>query len=75
MPGELTGIELRAWIREHRPRLPIVLMTGYSSAARDLAGDETVLRKPVSPLDLAEGLGRAAVVIARTSKSLPRQAQ
>jgi signal transduction histidine kinase/CheY-like chemotaxis protein len=72
MPGELTGIELRAWIREHRPRLPIVLMTGYSSAARDLAGDEAVLRKPVAPRDLAEALGRAAGVVPGTSASPPR---
>jgi signal transduction histidine kinase/CheY-like chemotaxis protein len=47
MPGDLDGLELARRLRERNRDLPVVLMTGYSSAA-GLAADEgfTVLHKP-----------------------------
>jgi CheY-like chemotaxis protein len=49
MPG-LDGIELAAWVREHRPRLPVLLFSGYlEDLSPDMAqrtGLEGVLRKP-----------------------------
>jgi two-component system, NtrC family, sensor kinase len=47
MPGEMNGVELAREARRLRPRLPVVLTTGYSSSA-DAALREgfLVLRKP-----------------------------
>ncbi len=59
---ELTGIEFARRLREIRPGLPVVLMTGYGSedlmteAAR--VGVSEVLRKPLRRSDLADALGR-----------------
>jgi DNA-binding NtrC family response regulator len=49
MPG-LDGIQLATWIRERRPRLPVLLFSGYlDGLTPDMArrtGLEDVLRKP-----------------------------
>lgn len=44
MPGTMTGIDLVAWARIHRPSLPAVVATGYT--AQHLDADLAVLRKP-----------------------------
>jgi PAS domain S-box-containing protein len=50
MPG-LSGLEVAAWIRDHRPQLPVVLYTGYSEdLPRDAlaqAGIRALVQKPV----------------------------
>jgi FixJ family two-component response regulator len=59
---ELTGIELARQVREIRPAMPVILMTGYGSAelmteaAR--IGVNEVLRKPLRRADLADALAR-----------------
>ena len=59
---ELMGIELARRLREIRPELPVVLMTGYGS--EDLMTEATrigvgeVLRKPLRRVDLADALAR-----------------
>jgi len=59
---ELTGIELARRVREIRPAMPVILMTGYGSAelmseaAR--IGVSEVLRKPLRRADLADALAR-----------------
>ncbi len=59
---ELTGVELARRLREIRPAMPVVLMTGYGSgelmseAAR--LGVREVLRKPLRRADLADALAR-----------------
>jgi PAS domain S-box-containing protein len=44
MPGKIDGIGLARTIREKRPRLPILLATGYSKAAA--TSEFPILRKP-----------------------------
>jgi len=59
---ELVGVDLASAIRELRPDIPIVLMSGYSGAqlherARAV-GVREVLRKPLQAKDIAECFGR-----------------
>ncbi|MBW8846738.1 MAG: response regulator [Burkholderiales bacterium] len=52
MPGRLDGVALARRLREQRPGLPIVLITGFSNTA-SLAEDEfVVLRKPCAPAEM-----------------------
>lgn len=46
MPGAINGLDLAHWCRMHRPGLPVVLATGYTS--QPIAPDLRVLRKPYS---------------------------
>ena len=58
MPGDLDGLALARRLREERPSLPVVLITGYSQ--HGVSSDEfAVLRKPTSPMDLLRALQRA----------------
>jgi nitrogen-specific signal transduction histidine kinase len=61
MPG-MSGTELIREVRRIRDTLPIVIMSGYLSAAAleglDGVGADAVLRKPVSERDLASSLAR-----------------
>lgn len=56
MPG-MGGLELLARLRERRPRLPAVVVSGYAAeavaAGRTGTGETVVLGKPVSPRELA----------------------
>jgi PAS domain S-box-containing protein len=67
MPGKMSGIDLARLLRRRRPKLPILLTTGYSGAAQTLT-DFTVLRKPYQLHELgraiAEVRGEAAKVTA-----------
>jgi CheY-like chemotaxis protein len=65
MPGEMNGLALAQAIRERSPQMPIVLVTGYSSAAVGETGF-TVLRKPYQLADLSRAVGGAV------AKSQPR---
>jgi CheY-like chemotaxis protein len=62
MPG-YTGTELVALVLEHRPQLPIVLMSGYSPttlSARGLNGAPVpLLVKPFKEADLVEIVARS----------------
>jgi CheY-like chemotaxis protein len=53
----MSGPELAARLREERPDLPVLFLSGYAAAAaigRDLLrGDEPFLPKPFTPGDLA----------------------
>jgi len=59
---DLAGIELARQVREIRPAMPVILMTGYGSA--ELMSEATrigvseVLRKPLRRADLADALAR-----------------
>ena len=59
MPG-MDGLAVIRAIREHRPGLPAVLLTGYAGDGADLArdgpggGNFALLRKPVSGLQLID---------------------
>jgi DNA-binding NtrC family response regulator len=59
MPGA-DGIALAKGLRERRPDLPIVLMTGYSKEARHAVGtDMEVLAKPCAADEIVGALSRA----------------
>jgi CheY-like chemotaxis protein len=60
MPG-LTGTRLASMLRQQRPELPLVLVSGYGGpilAQRALAGVSELLVKPVQPRDIAAALAR-----------------
>jgi signal transduction histidine kinase/ActR/RegA family two-component response regulator len=44
MPGKLTGMDLVQWCLAHRPGLPVVVATGYTTQQAD--ADVQMLRKP-----------------------------
>jgi CheY-like chemotaxis protein len=60
---ELTGTELACEIRRVRPDIPVILMSGYSSALlserAQAAGVIDVLRKPLVRRDIAVPVYRA----------------
>jgi DNA-binding NtrC family response regulator len=60
---EMTGSELVAEIRKIRPDIPIVLMSGYVTAALAArareAGAAEVLAKPLAAGEIARSLARA----------------
>jgi nitrogen-specific signal transduction histidine kinase/ActR/RegA family two-component response regulator len=60
MPGEKDGIAFALELRERKPPLPAVLMTGYArETARARGAGIEVLQKPCPPKDVAEALVRA----------------
>jgi signal transduction histidine kinase/ActR/RegA family two-component response regulator len=58
MPGELDGLGLARRLRQRFPGLPIVLISGYSSALAEVR-DFPVLRKPCPPERLTAALAEA----------------
>jgi signal transduction histidine kinase/ActR/RegA family two-component response regulator len=50
MPGELDGLGLAEFLRDNRPEVPVVLLTGYASQLHEAAARRfTVLSKPCQP--------------------------
>ena len=58
MAGSMDGIKLARAIREKNPKLPVLLMTGYSQAAADVGFEFTILRKPVDIDELSRVAAR-----------------
>ena len=47
MPGPVNGLDLARAVRDRHPGLPILLATGYSSVAQEVADEGfPLLRKP-----------------------------
>jgi PAS domain S-box-containing protein len=46
MPGDMDGLTLARTIRDRYPSLPIMLATGYSSAAERVGSEFPIIRKP-----------------------------
>ena len=68
MPGGMSGLDLAARLREHRPDLPVVLATGYSHAVEAGAGKSfTIIQKPFTAAKIA-----AAVRAATEKRSAER---
>lgn len=63
MPGEILGTQLAKHLREIRPNLPVVFITGYATEAamygNGLRPNDIRLMKPVRRADLLEAVGRA----------------
>jgi len=59
MPGRVSGIDLAGLLRERRPRLPVVLATGYTDQRANIPGVQ-VLAKPYEIAQLVELLASLA---------------
>jgi PAS domain S-box-containing protein len=71
MPGKMNGVDLARLIRQRRPRLPILLTTGYSGAVQTLGAEFNVLRKPYQ----IHELGRALSLVRDTAQHTPAAAE
>jgi CheY-like chemotaxis protein len=58
MPGKMDGLDLARHLRAMRPRLPILLATGYSDAAVNVHGDFPILRKPYEIHQLSQAIAK-----------------
>jgi CheY-like chemotaxis protein len=47
MPGETDGMELAAWLRRERPKIKIVLVSGYTATQDMTTVADVALGKPV----------------------------
>ncbi len=56
MAGALDGLGLARALRERHPRLPVLLATGYTSAAEAAQGDFAILRKPYQMSELGRAI-------------------
>jgi signal transduction histidine kinase/ActR/RegA family two-component response regulator len=68
MPGTMDGLALARVLRARSPPMPVVLISGFSSALAGVA-DFTVLRKPCSPQTLTDAI-TAAMTASITSAPL-----
>jgi signal transduction histidine kinase/CheY-like chemotaxis protein len=67
MPGGMSGLDLARKVRQHFPRLPILLSSGYARATGEVFREGfDIIAKPYSADALAEALRRT---IARSSES------
>jgi PAS domain S-box-containing protein len=56
MPGKMDGVRLAQTIRAKNPKLPILLVTGYSETAKDIGSAFPILRKPYQLHELSKAL-------------------
>ena len=69
MPGRIDGLGLAAWLAKDRPGVPVVVVSGYTTAAEVEALNPAivaVLSKPYDPSDLV------ALVTERVFRSVTR---
>jgi DNA-binding NtrC family response regulator len=59
-----SGPSFAEWVRQQRPGMPIVFMSGYASAADAKPSDVPLLQKPFSSADLLYAI-RNALTLAR----------
>ena len=60
MPGKMDGIGLAKTIREKNARIPILLVTGYSSSTKEIGSEFPILRKPYQLHELSRELQKLA---------------
>jgi PAS domain S-box-containing protein len=58
MPGAMDGLALARAIRERKPDLPVLLVTGYSNVAGEAGTEFVVMRKPFQLADLSRAAAR-----------------
>jgi signal transduction histidine kinase/ActR/RegA family two-component response regulator len=58
MPGEMDGVMLARRLQQEQPKLPVVLVSGYSDVAAQ-AADFKLLRKPCTEDQLLQALAQA----------------
>lgn len=73
MPGGIGGFELANRVREKRPDLPIIYMSGYTGFTSSEMGDVVapLLQKPCPPAELAEVLADALNGKHNKSRDMP----
>jgi DNA-binding LytR/AlgR family response regulator len=54
----MDGMALARRLRERRPAVPVLLVTGYSQAAAEAAPEFTVMRKPFELAELSRATAR-----------------
>jgi PAS domain S-box-containing protein len=76
MPGEMTGFDLREWMRANRPDLPVILTSGFAEdvvrARESVEGSNQILRKPYAREDLIQAIERG-LQEARLTPEPPRR--
>jgi PAS domain S-box-containing protein len=60
MPGKMDGIGLAKAIRAKNPKIPILLVTGYSSSTTEAGSQFPILRKPYQLHELSRELQKLA---------------
>jgi CheY-like chemotaxis protein len=60
MPGKMDGVGLAKTLREKKPKLPILLTTGYSATAKEIGLLFPILRKPYQLHELSRELRKLA---------------
>jgi len=60
MPGKMDGIGLAKTLRDKNPRIPILLVTGYSSSTNEVGSQFPILRKPYQLHELSRELQKLA---------------
>jgi PAS domain S-box-containing protein len=58
MPGNMDGLSLARHLKDVKPRLPILLTSGYSDAAVNVRGDFPILRKPYEIHELSQAIAK-----------------
>ncbi|MBI5264896.1 MAG: PAS domain S-box protein [Bradyrhizobium sp.] len=58
MPGKMDGLRLAHHLKEVRPKLPVLLATGYSDAAAHARGEFPILRKPYEIHELSAAIAK-----------------
>lgn len=61
MAGDMDGLALARAVRGRRPKLPILLVTGYSHVVREASADFAVMRKPFKLTELSRVTSRMIV--------------
>jgi PAS domain S-box-containing protein len=59
MTGRMDGVDLARRLREDRPDLPLLLVSGYAKALNDAASTFAVLQKPFTLEGLEQGIASA----------------
>jgi PAS domain S-box-containing protein len=59
MAGAMDGVGLARALRQRRPDLPVVLVTGFSSSATEAELEFAILRKPFEVSDLSRVMAKA----------------
>jgi CheY-like chemotaxis protein len=55
MPGQMDGLALAQWIRQHRPSIPVILTSGYAGTALPPAAVcDCFLDKPYGPTEILQ---------------------
>jgi len=69
MPGGMSGLDLARSVRQHFPRLPILLCSGYARAAGEVYREGfNLIAKPYSADSLAEALRRTVAEAQETAR-------